>query len=414
MNCENTPKVADYLKFNSESFGEKTAVICGDESITFNKLYEKVMESGKRDVSTDEAEELSEEEVSLEKIVGGDRSIDAVVRILAAAVGAGQDKPMYIVKTSGTTGEKKAISKYEEEVLTFMREYVSRFGITQEDVILNQLEFTFDASAKDIYAMVITGATLCIGAREMLNFPAAFIETVEKHGVTVFQTTPFFIKNMCRFDGFLKVQPRSLRKVLFVGDVMRSEYLNYWIEKLKWVKFVNLYGTSETVGNLMYHELASKVDSEFVPLTRTFDRYDVKVQEDGVRNNGEQIVGELVVYDKMQKLSINSGDLARKVGDEIYILGRADNVRKIRGYRVSLEEIERCIAECTGIKEVLTEIIEDEVYVLYETWVEEVEVRSALRKSLPRYIQPVHIKRVSQLPVNANGKSDRKKIAEYF
>ncbi len=381
-------KVVDFLKINSDRMPDKKAIICGDESITFKELFEKVM--------------ACDEEI----INDNGRNIDTVVRMLQRAVKSTEDIPMYIVETSGTTGDKKRVEKYETEVLDFILEYTQKFDITERDIILNQLEFSFDASAKDIYSMVVTGATLCIGTREMLNFPAIFIETVEKYGVTIFQTTPFFIKNISKFDGFAKISHSSLKVVLFVGELMKTEYLNYWIEKLPNVRFVNLYGTSETIGNLLYHEIMDTSTDEYVPLTSTFDRYEISIGEKD----------ELLAYDNVLKKYIKTGDLAYKAGGKFFILGRGDNVRKIRGYRVSLEEIEHIIMKNTCIKDVICEIFEDEVYMLYEAN-EEVgdnALKASLRKVLPKYIHPVYLKKVDVLPTNDNGKLDRKEIVKCF
>lgn len=407
----------DYLKLNSEKYQNKVAVVCGEEKITFGQLYEKVMETSRR---------LSDESLSVIHIKNI-RNIDTIVAMLAA-VAAGKtyrvvndisevsdeddlsvlyekETPLYQVSTSGTTGKKKLINKNGLLFIRFMIEFSEKMDISAEDVILNQLEFTFDASAKDIYLMVITGATLCIGIREKLNFPTGFMDVIENNKVTIFQTTPFFIKNIYKFDGFAGKIPQSLRLVMFVGDMMKSEYLNYWISKLQETSFVNLYGTSETIGNLMYHKIQEEVLSEYVPLTDTFCGYISYINEENVicfrGSDGEDIVTE---------------DMAKKADEKIFITGRIDNVRKIRGYRVSLEEIESVVSKVLEIDTVLCEIVEDEVYVIFECREEcdRKKIQTDIRKNVPKYLQPIHIKQVNELPVNANGKLNRKKIAEYF
>ncbi len=405
----------DYLKRNSEELGDKAAIICGEKSLTFRELY--VLTKKK----TLEIEKQTCDVIYIENV----RSIETIVYMLAAAMAnrtyriidreesisasevfnESAKKTLYQVCTSGTTGEKKLISKDREEFFDFMRRYAEKLNISADDVILNQLEFTFDAASKDIYLMLITGATLCIGSRTELNFPAGFIETVEKNKVTIFQTTPYFIRNISRFDGFAEKKPTTLKKVMFVGDIMKTEYLNYWIKKLPKVTFVNLYGTSETIGSLMYHEVKEELCENTVPLTKTFKAYKPYINEEGI-----------LCFENQKGTDVVTDDVAVKKGAAFYIMGRADNIRKIRGYRVSLEETESLLTEKLGLAACLCEILEDELYVIFEAKKEYdvKKLQSDIRGCIPKYLQPVHLKQIDSMPSNVNGKMNRKKVAEYF
>lgn len=392
---------------------KKVAVICEDESITFEEFYDRVdkycariCKNGKRIV-----------------FIENKRCIDTIVKIYACVkaecryrivndmsevdesceISNDCDSILYEIKTSGTTGKKKLIQRRTEEFNRFIFEnYVERYEITADDVILNQLDFSFDAAAKDIFAMGVSGATLVIGNREKMNYPMEFIKIVDTYKVTVFQTTPFFIKNMAKLKAFEEMVPKGLGKVLFVGDVLKSKYLNYWIERMQETTFINQYGVSEYAGNLMDNIINAPVQSEYVTLKNQI--VPISIDENG----------QLVVMNNLE-----TGDMAKYCGfdnSEICILGRMDNVRKIRGYRVSLEEIEREISSALGKTNVLCEIKDDELYVLCEvsTSFDQCTVNYILKNKLPFYCKPIHIKWVDLLPVNNNGKPDRKRIIEYF
>ncbi len=431
----------DYLKKNSELLQDKVAIVCENESITFGELYKQVLL---------EARMISDNK-RLE-IIENVRSIDTIIRMLAAAAinktyrivndiseVSEEDRLeeekrradylnaiLYEVATSGTTGKKKIVKRRQYELVEFIKTLAKKMSISSEDVILNQLDFTFDASSKDIYMMVILGATLCIGSREKLNFPKEFINTVNNHQITVFQTTPFFIKNMARFNAFSGEVPKSLKLVMFVGDVMKSEYLNYWIDMMPDTVYVNLYGISEETGNIMYHMVKERVETEYVPLSKMFSRCRIIIDD---------ITGLLSFRNDHYRPEIFTGDIARRMTKDergyapghILIMGRSDNIRKIRGYRISLEEIEQAIASIAGIENVSCEILEDEVYALCEVYedaskelenkkgeLDEKKIRRLLNDKLPSYCQPIHVKKVDLLPANINGKPDRKSIVEYF
>lgn len=392
---------------------KKTAIICEDEKITYEDFYAKIFQYGEEIVQS------GKDRVFIEN----KRSIDMIARIYGCVKAGcryriineesnfnddlvkadGVDKILYEIETSGTTGRKKLICREAESFARFIKEdYVGRYGISVEDVILNQLDFSFDAAAKDIFSIAVSGATLVIGNRDKLNYPMEFINTLNKYNVTVFQTTPFFIKNMAKLKAFDEIVPKTLKKVLFVGDVLRSEYLNYWIEHMSQVTFVNQYGVSEFPGNLLDNIIDEPVSSKYVALKNEI--VPVKLDDKG------QII---------TVSGIKTGDVTvccEQGGRELCIVGRMDNIRKIRGYRISLEEIERKMCQDKDIENVICEVIDDEIYALCEVVPAIVlkNTKAMFKNVLPPYCRPVHLKVVDNLPVNANGKPDRKRIIEYF
>ncbi len=422
--------VIDYLKFNSENYGAKYAVVCEDKHISFDELYKKVSataakigglysESGKnfaienkRSIGTivlmlsvvalggcyrvveafdDSMEEyilLSEEFVSNEdgKFCVSNLHCDAKM-------------PTFEICTSGTTGEPKKIVKTIESLLEFIVDFADKFQLSNEDVFLNQLEFTFDASTKDIYSMVVLGATLHIGTRKNMNFPVVFAKYLKDNEITVFITTPFFIKNIAKLKGLFECEIKSLRYVMFVGEAMKSEYLNYWIEELTGTSFVNLYGSSELAGNSLYCVIDKCLETEYAPLKDGFLDYEYKIEND-----------ELIICSLSHNVEYKTGDMVEVYENErLFITGRCDNIRKIRGYRVSLEAVEREIEKLECVKEALCEQVEDSLCVLIisngECDIKQIQIE--LKSRLPKYVQPVKIKLVEELPVNGNGKVDR-------
>ncbi len=432
--------VIDYLKLNREKYGEKPAIVCEGNHISFTELYYRVLATGKK-ISVSYVDNDSifaiENKRSIETIVlmlsvvaGGkvytvvnsatealgnyiflDESyIEAVCLegyfLDEGELGLAYTLPMYEICTSGTTGEPKRIVKGQGDLLEFIEDFADKFSLDSDDVFLNQLEFTFDASTKDIYCMVVLGATLHIASRKQLNFPAEFVKYVSENDITVFITTPFYMKNMARMNGLNENVPMKLKYVMFVGESMKSEYLNYWIENMKYTTFVNLYGSSELAGNSLYYVVNDKVKSELVPLKECFLDYEYYVDD-----------GHLVLERKSRHLIFETGDMAEICEDAVFINGRCDNIRKVRGYRISLENIEKEVARVSPVKEALCEQHQDSVYVVFTSDEEGLDTKwlqKELKDFLPRYVQPLRLKQVKELPINANGKFDRKRIIEQF
>ena len=115
-----------------------------------------------------------------------------------------------------------------------------------------------------------------------------------------------------------------------------------------------------------------------------------------------------------------SGDLVRYRPDgTIEFLGRRDTQVKIRGFRIELGEIETVLTSHPSVKEAAAIVREDRPgdkliadYVVFKAG-ESMDVeslRSYLQSKLPEYMVPSAIVLLDELPLNANGKIDRKAL----
>jgi fengycin family lipopeptide synthetase D len=114
-----------------------------------------------------------------------------------------------------------------------------------------------------------------------------------------------------------------------------------------------------------------------------------------------------------------TGDLARWLPDgNIEFLGRIDNQVKIRGYRIELGEIESRLITYPGVENVAVMAREREGNkYLVGYYVGEVEIsttvfRDYLSDRLPDYMLPSFFVHMETMPLNNNGKIDRKKLPE--
>ena len=102
---------------------------------------------------------------------------------------------------------------------------------------------------------------------------------------------------------------------------------------------------------------------------------------------------------------------------ELEYMGRRDNQVKIRGYRIELGEIEAAIREVEGVREAAAGVKEvggDKRivgYVVKEEGVSVGEVRGKVRERLPEYMTPSQWVELEEMPMTANGKVDRKRLA---
>jgi acyl-coenzyme A synthetase/AMP-(fatty) acid ligase/acyl carrier protein len=133
--------------------------------------------------------------------------------------------------------------------------------------------------------------------------------------------------------------------------------------------------------------------------------------------NREDLTREKFVADSAGGRLYRSGDLARRRVDGVYeLLGRIDDQVKINGYRIELSAIESVLERHPAVREavVLPREVGDErllvacVVVNPGTEVEDDELRGWVAATLPSYMVPALLIRLSELPLNANAKVDRK------
>jgi amino acid adenylation domain-containing protein len=110
-----------------------------------------------------------------------------------------------------------------------------------------------------------------------------------------------------------------------------------------------------------------------------------------------------------------TGDLARwRANGEIDVLGRLDHQVKIRGFRIELGEIESCLLSHPGVKEAVVLSKNNDMlnacFVPAGTVAKE-QLREHLAQSLPGYMVPSNFIELEKMPLNANGKIDRRALA---
>jgi thioesterase domain-containing protein len=119
-----------------------------------------------------------------------------------------------------------------------------------------------------------------------------------------------------------------------------------------------------------------------------------------------------------------TGDRGRIEADGlVFPLGRLDRMVKIRGFRVDLDEVERCVAMLPGVEQARAIALgvagQDPALAVAlvptpapERTVSLAGLRSALAGALPDYATPSVLVLVDDLPRNLNGKVDRRALEE--
>lgn len=352
--------------------------------------------------------------------------------------------PMCIINTSGSTGTPKGVVLNHRSFRDYTEWAIHTFNFQEDERIGSLSPIVFDHFSFELCLLMTKGSTIVILEESMSAFPIRLLQQVRKEMITFIFWVPTIMVNIANLDLLSKISIPSLRMVWFAGEVFPTRSFNYWKRKLKNVRFVNLYGPAEcTVDCIFYVVERELLDTEPIPIGFPCRNTDILLLKDNGEpaKSGEE--GEICVrgtslamgyYRDPEKTAAafvqnplntayperiyRTGDLAycNEQGEYIF-KGRRDTLIKHLGYRIELSEIEH-IANFAikGIQNCCVIYRQDkkEIVLVYEA--EEdlniAEARKQMAKYCPKYMIPVIYLRIAHLPVNTNGKADRKKVRE--
>ena len=381
---------------------------------------------------------LHAEELLGTRVTDGDRTRLAAIRAQTLDI-----DPLYLIFTSGSTGTPKGIAVSHRSVLDFIPVFDELMGITGEDVIGNQAPFDFDVSVKDIYSMLYTGATMHIIPTRAFALPTTLLDFLEERGCTTLIWAVTALCLVTTLKGFKYKVPPSIRTVIFSGEVMPIKHLNAWREVYPEARFFNVYGPTEITCNCMYYE----VDREFtvdqtlplgfaIPNEKVFllDEDDHLVDSSRPNELGELCVSgtclALGYYNNPEQTAkafcqnpLNSSYLETiyRTGDlayydeqgEMYFSSRKDFQIKHMGRRIELGEIEAAADALPQVTRCCCVYREDKKRIsLFCEMAEgcdwtDMDIREAIKDSMPDYMLPKRIILLESLPISSHGKIDR-------
>ncbi|MDQ1355344.1 MAG: hypothetical protein QG657_5654, partial [Acidobacteriota bacterium] len=362
----------------------------------------------------------------------------------------------YIIYTSGSTGNPKGVPITHANLCPLLHWGYKHLGIGPKDRAMQNLSYYFDWSVWEIFITLTTGAVLYIVSDELALDRQDSILFIKENDITVLHVTPtqylHFIGGGHKLDTL---------KYLFLGaekltvDLLKRSFASVQQD----CRVFNMYGPTEATIISAVLEIKRGDENRFEALTGVpiggpvangpllvLDNYfnlcpvnitgELYIVGDGVAagylNNPELTCEKFKTCPQITQINTDfsspltthhspiykTGDLGRWLDDgNIEFIGRIDQQVKIRGFRVELGEIENLIIKHDRIKDTVVEVKEDETgdkylvaYFVSDIELSDTELREYLLKGLPDYLIPSYFVRLKNIPLNCNGKVDRKAL----
>lgn len=358
------------------------------------------------------------------------------------------DDPLYVIYTSGSTGLPKGAAVRHRNSINLLDWYCQQYQLSGDDKTLIISALGFDLSQKNLFALLCCGGSVVFPQLEVYD-PRLIQEQIKQHQITLINCAPSAFYPL-QEDQASWPQLSSLRCVLFGGEPIQLPALKHWLEHSQ-CQLINMYGPTECTDIATAYQMqASDLQGNGLAIGQAIQQVELYVLDEQQQLLCPGIVGELYIGGRGVGLGyINNpeqnarafiphpfkpgsdaklyrtGDLVRyNPQQQLEFISRLDAQVKIRGFRIELGEIEALLKQQSGINDAVVAAKADQhgndVLVAYlqipqalgklDSDVKQ-QLEQALAQNLPSYMVPQAYRLIEQIPLSANGKIDRNKLA---
>lgn len=347
----------------------------------------------------------------------------------------------YLLFTSGTTGRPKGVPVSFRNLDSYVTAASALACLRSDDRCSQSFNLSFDLSVHDIFVTWAAGASLYPLNDANLLAPSRFLR---EHELTSWFSVPSVAMVMQRTRTLRPGLFHSLRHSLFCGEALPEATADDWVRAAPNSRLMNLYGPTEATIAITCHEWQPGIKVGrfgLVPIGQAIGTQRTHLIDEGgslIEGPGR---GQLVLEgDQVTKGYLNAPDqtaaayvqISKKPGSTcyctgdlverdlnglLYYVGRLDSQIKLRGHRIELQEIDRALRAASGldlavaVSMPLDGPVQEIVGVVAAVDLDIQEVLERCKAHLPDSMIPSRIVALNNLPLNTNGKIDRKAVA---
>ncbi|XP_028402765.1 uncharacterized protein LOC114525576 [Dendronephthya gigantea] len=364
-----------------------------------------------------------------------------------AKINVSADDLAYIIQTSGSTGDPKQCKISHRSLRIIANAWKQKYAMTEFKVsVLQWAPLSFDVFVGDIVrALVCVSGQLIICPEEKrLDIPY-ILHTIKKHHITMAEVTPLFGQQLV--ENAHDNQFNSMKLFILGSDVLQRHVYRSIKDRFRPdQRILNSYGTTEATIDSAFFEgdILPTTRSGTVPIGKPLPGVQLHVLDSKtllpcpIGTIGElYIAGDVLASGDVDLISVSHlGCHALKTGDaacvlpsgDIELMGRMDNMVKLRGFRISLVEIgskitekidfvkQACVVPQHGNDNKGTEflcafLVVDDIGSTKIT-IDKNYICSKLKDELPYYMLPDMIHIIPEIPLSGNGKVDYKALPD--
>ncbi|SNS55159.1 amino acid adenylation domain-containing protein [Actinomadura mexicana] len=322
------------------------------------------------------------------------------------------DHTSYVVFTSGSTGTPKAVAGTQRALANRL---AWGAGLAAPGIRAAKSSPAFIDGTTELLGGLVAGDTVVIADDETAADAVALAEFIDRHDIGLVTLVPSLLAALVDSG-----PPPSVTTWISSGEALPGALADRVPARL-----VNLYGCSEAAGDSLAAEggglrpIANTRAHVLDAALREVPVGELYLAGDGLARGylgdpartAERFVAN--PFGPPGSRLYRTGDRVRRRPDGgLDFLGRADEQIKIRGFRIEPGEVESALAAQPGVRRAAVAAHGSRLVGYVTGDVEPETLDAALCAVLPDYLVPADLVVLDELPLNPNGKVDRRALPE--
>ena len=345
------------------------------------------------------------------------------------------DCTAYVMYTSGSTGQPKGVRVGQAGLCNRLLWMEDTYPLAQNEILIQKTSFAFDVSAWELFWPFMQGAALLLPESGAEKDPRRLAELICQYGIRTIHFVPSMLALFLDYISASGQKLPSLERVVVSGEAL-TPALNqrfYAIFEDTRTRLYNLYGPTECTVDVLYYDCMPG-DAE-IPIGRPVWNTGAYILDQNGMLLPPGEAGELCVtgvqlaygyanpaldenrfitHPALGRIYRTGDQCSLRADGQVLYHGRGDGQIKIRGQRVELAEIERQLEQAPGVARAAAHYdgVRLHGFACGPEGLDETAVLVYLRERLPGYMVPERVLCLPEFPLNANGKLDRKRLAQ--
>lgn len=355
----------------------------------------------------------------------------------APVSGTAQDLA-YVLYTSGTSGKPKGVQIEQGQLRHYATQVTRALQLPEGGHYGLVSSLLADLGNTVLFPAWLQGGCVHVLAQSTVTDAQAFAEELRRYPLDVLKIVPSHLEALMG-EQAAEVLPRQV--LVLGGEPIGEALLARLAQAESTCRLYNHYGPTETTVGVLWRAIDLEQGVSGCALSQVLGDNRIHLLDEQQRPVPSGQAGELCISGASvgrgyvgdvgggafgvdpasDKRLYRTGDLALRQADgALRILGRNDQQVKIRGFRLELAEVEQAMLAQPGILQaavlldglgdqgrLLAFVVSDDAH-----WQGTDQLRACLARQLPDYMLPSGIFALKAMPLNSNGKLDRKSLLE--